>query len=126
MWESSGKVLSRSPQLESSVGVLKSESSSRSPQLGVLKSESSSGSPQVGVLKSEPSSPQSKSKLFTEAFRLVWLNFALQNQFLHRKCYAKIKKRKKHFWTPKRFFHRKLMKQTLFYSKSLPNKSIVF
>ena len=29
-----------------------------------------------------------------------------------------------HFWTPKRLFHTKLMKKTLFYSKSLPDKSI--
>ena len=33
---------------------------------------------------------------------------------------VKIKKRKMHFWTPKRLFHTKLMKKTLFYSKSLP------
>ena len=30
-----------------------------------------------------------------------------------------------HFWTPKRLFHTKLMKKTLFYSKSLPYKSIL-
>ena len=36
---------------------------------------------------------------------------------------VKIKKRKMRFWTPKRLFHTKLMKKTLFYSKSLPYKS---
>ena len=35
----------------------------------------------------------------------------------------KIKKRKMHFWTPKRLFYTKLMKKTLFYSKRLPFKS---
>ena len=34
----------------------------------------------------------------------------------------KIKKRKMHFWTPKRRFYTKLMKKTLFNSKSLPLK----
>ena len=34
----------------------------------------------------------------------------------------KIKKQKMQFWTPKRLFHSKLMKKTLFYSKSLPYK----
>ena len=34
-----------------------------------------------------------------------------------------MQKRKMHFWTPKRLFYTKLMKKTLFYSKSLPYKS---
>ena len=36
-----------------------------------------------------------------------------------------LKKRKMHFWTPKRPFHTKLMKKTLLYSKCLPYKSIL-
>ena len=65
------------------------------------------------------------------AGRFAFLHFFIdgttqrKNLKIQRKFYEKIKKRKMHFWTPKRLFHTKLMKKTLLYSKSLPYKSIL-
>ena len=65
---------------------LKSESSSWSPHVGVLKLKSSSRSPQsesslqIRVQVLSPS-PQSKPKLFTEAFRIVPVFFHNQGEY---------------------------------------------
>ena len=64
------------------------------------------------------------------AGRFAFLHFFIdgttqrKNLKIQRKFYEKIKKRKMHFWTPKRLFHTKLMKKTLLYSKSSLYKSI--
>ena len=65
------------------------------------------------------------------AGRFAFLHFFIdgttqrKNLKIHKKFCGKRQKRKMHFWTPKRLFHTKLMKKTLFYSKSLPYKSIL-